>query len=352
MRRQAWIHTLLLLSSAVAVGDDGQKSVWEWQRTGVSASLRGLCVVDSQVIWASGSEGTVIRTEDAGRTWHDVSVPEAVELDFRDIQAFDAKTAVIVSAGQPARFYRTQDGGENLKLSFEQPDRRSFFDAVAFWDRRHGIAMSDPIDGHVLLVETSDGGATWSPLPRSRRPATLEGEAGFAASGTNMIVAPRRDMLIAMGGAREGQQHPSSRVLYSRDGARTWEQATVPLPRNPSSGIFSLALTGQGQGVAVGGNYLQPKMVDGNVAVSGDGGKTWVKPKGKPPRGFRSCVSARTSRQGVLWVAVGPTGTDLSTDGGNHWQAASEEGFHAVQFRQQAGFASGMKGRVARWIGP
>lgn len=352
MRRSALSLLWLFLISAVASGDEGRQPVWELQHTGVNASLRGLSVVDRRIVWASGSEGTVIRTEDAGKTWHDVSVPQATKLDFRDIHAFDAQVAVIVSAGQPARFYRTRDGGKHWKLTFEHPDRRSFFDALAFWDRQRGVAMSDPVDGQVLLLETRDGGETWSSLPMSRLPRAKVGEAGFAASGTNMIVRQPRDVFIAMGGAREGEQHPRSRILYSLDGARTWKYATAPLPRSPSSGIFSVAFGEAGQGVAVGGDYLRPQVGRGNVAVSDDRGRTWTKPKGQPPRGFRSCVSARVTQQGVLWVAVGPSGTDLSTDGGNNWRAAANVGFHAVVFQQQVGFASGTDGRVARWIGP
>ena len=158
------------------------------QTTGVKASLRGLCVVDNNVVWASGTGGTVIRTSDGGENWLNVSVAEAGELDFRDIQAFDAKRAVILSAGQPARVYKTVDGGESWKKVFEHPNEKSFFDALSFWDQKHGIAMSDPIDGHVLLIETLDGGATWKELPLANRPKILRGEGGFAASGTNMIV--------------------------------------------------------------------------------------------------------------------------------------------------------------------
>ena len=352
MKRQVWSVLLLPLLAAVAIGDEDAQAVWKLQRTGVDASLRGLCVVDQRVVWASGSAGTVIRTEDAGETWHDVSVPQAEKLDFRDVHAFDDRQAVIVSAGQPARFYRTQDGGRTWVLSFEHPDENSFFDAFAFWDRRRGIAMSDPVDGRLLLMETRDGGSKWQAVSSKRLPAALPGEAGFAASGTNMTVRQPGHVWIALGGARKGEQHLSSRVLLSRDGANTWDAAMVPIPRNPSSGIFSVAFSDARQGVAVGGDYLQPDVAAGNVALSRDGGQTWAKPAGQVPRGFRSCVSARVTQQQVLWVAVGPTGTDYSTDGGKNWRAASDQGFHAVQFQGRTGFASGTDGRVARWVGP
>ena len=150
-----------------------ENTVWKELNTATDASLRGLCVVDEQIVWASGSQGTVLLSTDAGVVWKNVSVHQAGELDFRDIHAFDAQNATVLSAGQPARIYQTEDGGKNWSLRFEHPDERSFFDALSFWDQKHGIAMSDPVDGRVLLIETRDGGRSWHDLRREHRPVRI-----------------------------------------------------------------------------------------------------------------------------------------------------------------------------------
>jgi len=350
-----WLGLLVAgwISQGMLSAQTGKTAFWQQQDSGVEASLRGLSVVDGETAWASGSGGTVIKSVDGGQTWHDVSLAEAKELDFRDIHAFDAKRAVILSAGQPARVYRTEDGGAHWKLQFEHPDEKSFFDALSFFDERHGIAMSDPVDDRVLLIETLDGGKTWAELPGERRPRKERGEAGFAASGTNMRVNGD-SVFIALGGAEENQSEPASRVVVSPDRGHSWRASSVPIPRNPSSGIFSLVLIDPETAVAVGGDYLNQEVRDGTIARSEDGGQTWALPTGEPPRGYRSGIAAGR-RQGRTWlIAVGPAGTDVSSDQGRSWQAASEQGFHAVQFTPDGkrAWASGAGGAMGRWDPP
>lgn len=329
----------------------GQSEAWQMQATGVDASLRGLCVVGKNVAWSSGTAGTVIKTTNGGQSWQNVSVDGAKELDFRDVHAFNAESAIVMSASQPARIYKTIDGGETWKQVFEHPDEKSFFDAISFWDKKHGIAMSDPIAGHVLLIETKDGGDTWTELEITRRPKVMRGEGGFAASGTNMIVFGDH-CLIALGSGEKDQEEKQSRILLSSDRGKSWQHAMVPMPRNLSSGIFSLAFSGSTRGIAVGGNYLKQEIVDGNIAITRDAGRTWHKPDGKPPRGYRSAVAYIENKDAMRLIAVGPSGTDVSTDGGENWQAASETGFHAVAFTIDgtAGWASGSEGRIGKWI--
>lgn len=338
----------LLLSAVVQANDD--PNFWTMQNTGVSGSLRGLSVVDDRVVWASGTGGTVITTVDGGSTWTDISVKEAPELDFRDIHAFDSQRAVILSAGQPARVYRTVDAGKTWKMCFEHPDKKSFFDALSFADSKYGIAMSDPIDDRILLIETHDGGESWSELSRERRPEAIPGEAGFAASGTNMRIVGQR-ILIALGGAEKGQQHSESRIVYTDDRGRTWQVAKVPIPRNESSGIFSMHFVDQQHGVVVGGDYLQPHQRTGTIAITLDGGATWRRTSGTPPFGYRSGVAHYQTNGRFVLVCVGPNGTDTSVDFGRNWKKVGDAGFHAVAFTSdgKVGWATGADGKVAKW---
>src|SRR5215216_733810 len=145
---------------------DRAMSQWARQSSGTMADFRGLSAVSSLIAWASGTRGTFARTTDGGATWHAATVGGAGALDFRDVDAFDDKTAYLLSIGkgESSRIYKTVDGGATWKLQFTNGNREAFFDAMAFWDRDHGIAFSDPVDGRFIIITTVDGGATWNPV--------------------------------------------------------------------------------------------------------------------------------------------------------------------------------------------
>lgn len=350
---QLFVTLTLLITAAFASGQENASSTSPWKPLQVdsNASLRGLHVVSDTLVWASGTGGTVLKTTNGGETWGKFVVAGAEMLDFRDIHAFDENSAVIMSAGTPARLYRTDDGGRTWKLTFEHSSDKAFFDAISFWDAQRGIAMSDPIDDRVLLVTTDDGGRSWKELDAKNRPLVQSGEGGFAASGTNMILLENGDCLIALGSAKPKEEFKTSRLVRSSDRGRTWQAVAIPLPRNQSSGVFSMAFADNQTGVAVGGNYLKPDLARENIAVTSDGGKTWKQPAGQPPRGYRSGVAARITGGSIVFIAVGTNGTDLSDNLGHNWQTVSQDGFHAIQFSPsgKVGFASGANGRIARW---
>ena len=155
----------------------GPDYAWELTPTGSEARLRGLSAVSPRVAWASGSLGTVLRTVDRGETWHNVSPPDVAALQFRDIEAFDAKRAVILSigSGEDSRVYVTSDAGEHWRLTFVNDDPEAFYDCMTFFDRRHGLALSDPVDGRFRIIATDDGGQSWRALDADM-PAALPGE--------------------------------------------------------------------------------------------------------------------------------------------------------------------------------
>src|SRR5262245_45922631 len=166
--------------AAVLLGLCGPTAHAQWQPQTVSttADLRGLCAVSATVAWVSGTNGTYARTTDAGRTWIAGTVPGAGKLDFRDVEAFGEATAYLRSAGpgEESRIYKTTDGGKTWALQFQNPDRAGFFDALAFWDEQNGLALGDPVGGRFQLVATTDGGASWKPIPAEGRPPALPNE--------------------------------------------------------------------------------------------------------------------------------------------------------------------------------
>jgi len=340
---------LAVLSSVL---DLATPSLAQWlpQKSGTDARLRGLCVVDGQVVWASGTKGTYLRTSDGGKTWKTGVVPGASDLDFRDVHAVNDRTAhlLAIGAGDMSRIHRTADGGETWALSFQNRDPRAFLDALAFWNADHGIALGDPIDGRFMILTTDDGGASWKRQPGDALPPVLDGEGAFAASGTCLVVQGDRNVWFGTGGGKV------ARVFRSVDRGRSWTVHETPVRAgNVSSGIFSLAFRDADHGVATGGDYKQPEKSEHIAAITTDGGRSWSTPSGTGPRGYRSCVAFVPDTAGKTMVAVGPSGSDCSTDGGARWQSMGELGFHAVGFAGpiDAGWAVGENGLISRFRG-
>lgn len=335
---------------AICAGPGIAHAQWTAASSGTSAEFRGLSVPSARVAWVSGTRGRFARSTNGGRTWRVDSIPGAEKLDLRSIAAIDARTAIVASAGEAsdslARIYRTSDGGATWRLVFTTLERGVFLDAIAFWDTRNGIALSDPVDGRFVILRTGDGGRHWTRVPRERLPEVLPGEAAFAASGSCLTTYGTSHVWIGTGGAAH------ARVFHSRDRGSTWTVAETPLHAgNPSSGVFSVAFRDARHGIAVGGDYTQPHGAVDNVALTDDGGATWHLATGALPPAYLSAVSFVPGTR--LLVAVGLAGTALSRDGGNGWEMLGDStAYNSVRFLgPRSGIVAGPRGRVGWWSG-
>lgn len=334
----------ILLFLFVALGCVRAAAQWVEQPTSTTVRLRGVSAVSARVAWASGDKGTYLRTTDGGRTWRVGVVPGAEALDFRDVDAFDDETAYLlaIGPGERSRIYKTIDGGRTWQLQFTNPHATGFFDCMAFWDARRGIAMSDPVDGRFVVITTEDGGRTWRETTAAGMPPALEGEGGFAASGTCVAVQGRGNAWFGTGGPN------GARVFRTTDAGRTWDVSATPLASGQSAGVFSLSFLDAVNGVAVGGDYTKETEATATAAYTRDGGRTWRLAE-RFPRGYRSGLAVMGDRRAGVLVAVGPNGVDVTESGGLRWLASSDRGFHAVSFAGEAGWAVGEKGLVARY---
>ncbi|WP_399460365.1 WD40/YVTN/BNR-like repeat-containing protein, partial [Streptomyces sp. WAC01526] len=86
---------------------------WRLTDSGSTARFRGLAAVSRTTAWVAGTAGTVLRTHDGGKHWSNISPPGAGALEFRDIEALDARRAVVLAIGDGAasRVFRTDDAG-------------------------------------------------------------------------------------------------------------------------------------------------------------------------------------------------------------------------------------------------
>ena len=318
---------------------------WMPLSSGVEARLRGISAVSDRVVWASGANGTVIRTSDGGITWRRLTVPGADKLDFRDIDAVDNNTAYVLSIGpgEASRIYKTTDAGVTWREQFVNRDPEAFFDAMDFWGASHGIAFSDSIKGRFVVLATNDGGKTWTPVAPTALPPALPNEGAFAASGTNVATMSPNHVWIGTGAAAQ------SRVLRSNDRGRTWRVAITPLAAGPSAGIFSIAFTNPRNGIVVGGDYKVENTAVDNAALTTDGGATWSLVKGLS--GFRSVV-VYLSADGRSVIAVGPSGSDLSMDGGKTWKPVEGPGFHTFSIAKGGtiGYGAGERGAISKLV--
>lgn len=341
MKTTQRISRILFLTAAMMILTAAANAQqWQKQQVETKASLRGLAVVNEKVIWASGTGGTFLRTTDGGKSWTVGTVPGAEKLDFRDVEAFSADTAYVLSIGEGenSRIYKTTDGGATWKLQFKNANPKAFFDAIAFWDENNGMAMSDPVDGKYLLLKTADGGATWQILDNGKMPPAKPGEAAFAASGTCLITQGKNNVFLVTGGT-------DARVFRSTNRGRSWTVADTPLAKaTPGSGIFSIAMLDAKKGVIVGGNYEKPNETANNLAFTSDGGKTWQ--LGSGLNGYRSGVAYIS---GNTLISVGSNGSDLSHASGRTWKNLDRENYNAVQSKGfLTAWAVGANGLVAK----
>ena len=333
----------VLVLSATVVAAQG---TWTPLASGVTVTFRGVSAVSAEVVWVSGSRGTVLRSLDGGETWQNVSPQGLSTLDFRDIDAIDRQTAYILSIGNgnASRILKTTDGGSTWTQMFLNPAEDGFFDAMSFWDEDHGIAFSDSAKGLFFIITTEDGGRTWTRL--GGLPPALDNEGAFAASGTNVAIWGDRHVWIGTGAAAR------ARVLRSSDRGKTWAIADTPIPAGPSAGIYSIAFRDALHGIVVGGDYSKEDLAADNVAVTDDGGKTWRLAPGVG--GFRSVVTYFPAPSGPSILALGPSGADISKDDGRTWipSPTPARGLHTFSFARgtAVGFAAGGRGQIAKFL--
>jgi photosystem II stability/assembly factor-like uncharacterized protein len=379
--------TTLVASSpvaAVAAGSRGHARTparalpsWQLKPVATTEQFRGLDAVSLDVAWVGGSNGSVFRTVNGGDTWKNVSPPGSTGLLFRDVEAFGRNRAVVLAIGNgdASRIYRTDDGGQTWTQTFTNADPLAFYDCMTFSDARHGLALSDPVDGKFRIIATRDGGRSWVLRSPAGMPAALPDEAGFAASGTCLTSFGAHDAWFGTG---VGAQ---ARVFHSRDQGRTWTVTATPVDSTSPDvgGIFSLAFRDRLHGFAIGGNLSLSGVSPDAVAVTRDGGTTWrlvpdadapgfyrsgsafvQRPVRRPGRHSHSLLREHNRRHETsvatrTALAVGPTGSNISFDGGNTWTAfdPASGGFDSVECAADGScWASERNGKVARLAFP
>src|SRR5580693_6554558 len=248
------MRALLLIAALTATA----QAQWTIQ-TPTTADLRGIDNVGQGVAWASGTNGTVLRTEDAGYLWQTCTIPLGAEhLDFRGIQAFDANTAIVMSSGtgDQSRLYKTTDGCQTWTLLFTNPDKTGFWDAIQFANPKFALLVGDPVPsprtGHkpqIVVYVTEDGGnhfKRWG-YPTLEADPTQVG--AFAASNSSLLITKYRDrhgwVWLGTGGKLGPMIFHGGYIsdVVEQDGTTPladlrWEPTKIPLAKGEAAGTF------------------------------------------------------------------------------------------------------------------
>ncbi len=314
--------------------------------SGVSASLRGLSVVNDNIVWVSGTNGTVGKSTNGGKNWKWVTVAGFEKTDFRDIEAFDAHTAVIMGIGEPAYILKTIDGGETWKVVYENKTKGIFLDAMDFSDNQIGVVVGDPINGKIFMARTENSGNSWEEVDLLQQQTGIDtGEAFFAASGSNLRLFSDGTVLLVSGGKKSRLfTHKSTAKLDMLQGKESTGANSIDvydngLPRKAGKRM-----------VIVGGDFHDENRTEGNCLYTTNGGKKWKKPV-TPPSGYRSCVEYLSQKH---VITCGISGVDYSTDAGKNWKNISTEGFHVCRIAKigRAVFLAGRNGKIAKLVLP
>jgi photosystem II stability/assembly factor-like uncharacterized protein len=318
------LRTLLALTLFIATAH----AQWQLQDAHTTADLRGIHNLGHGVAWASGTDGTILRTEDAGFVWQLCSKPPNGEhLDFRAIQASDNNTAIIMSSGKGdlSRLYKTTDGCQSWTLLFTNPDPDGFWDALKFRNSETGWLLGDPVDRRFVVMGTLDGGLHWT-RSKTNTLAAPDQAGVFAASNSSMILSAVPSFVT---GGPAGAHFYEGDTVCTPVTAKTtrtgcisdftkFDPVEIPLAADSASaGAFSVAQLHDTTFVVVGGDYSKPAERKGTAAYFDDYFGRWF-PAKTLPGGYRSAVAYDATSK--TWITVGPNGTDISSDDGRNWR--------------------------------
>jgi hypothetical protein len=306
-------------------------------------SLRGLSVVNDNIIWVSGSNGKVARSTDGGKSFTWLTVKDFEQRDFRDIEAFDANTAIIMAVDSPAVILKTKDGGKSWNEVFRDNRKGMFLDAMGFDDKGNGMVVGDPINGKLFIAATANHGDKWLALRDDDNEYTAgEGEAFFAASGTNVYVTGNKykPFICFVTGGTDSRLFingsPAGLNIIHGQGSQGANSVTV----DPAMKRI----------VIVGGDFNNDSSSKNNIEIfTVDGERLLQAPVQTPPQGYRSCVTFLTAN---VLITCGTTGVDISTDGGLNWKLISNESYNvcAKAKKGSAVFLAGKGGRIAKVV--
>lgn len=309
-------------------------------------SFRGISVLDNSVFWISGTNGTVGMSYNGGKSMKWVNPKGYEDRDFRDIHAWDFKTVIVMAVGSPGVILKTTDGGANWYEVFKDENANVFFDAMDFYERNenYGILVGDPIaNNQPYILVTKNKGELWEKISSVEKfPAVNNGEAFFAASGSNIKLINDSTSIMVSGG------NTSSFMINSKPSFKQSLSKTA----SETSGANGLEYSSfENYGLIAGGDYMKAESSENNLILFDYDIKSnpvFYNPQ-TPPTGYKSGVTIISQGKAL---ACGTSGVDISNDKGKNWKFISHEGFNVCQRAKNGSkvYMAGPNGKIGMLI--
>jgi hypothetical protein len=302
-------------------------------------SLRGMSIPSKNVIWASGSKGSVVKSVNGGESFEWLQVKGYETRDFRAIHAWDDKEVLIVAVAAPAVILKSLDGGINWHKVYENADTSMFLDAVKFKNDKEGVVIGDPINDTIFLLNTKDKGEHWNKMnPGFWKSKLKEGEAFFASSNSNIVFLQNTPVFVSGGKTSRMWVDGQAMPLLMMEGGK-------------STGANSIAISpNKNKMIIVGGDFMRDTVsFDAARAFNKYGKNFQINTAFSMPHGYRSSVNFIDNE---LVVACGTSGVDISKDAGKNWILISNQSFHVAQHQPntKATFFAGSGGNIGYYI--
>ena len=248
--------------------------------------------------------------------------------DFRSM-AYANGGLYVLNAGTPANMYALNTFGYNgaATLIYTESGEKVFYDSM-FIDAKTGlgIVIGDPTEDCLSVLLTENSGKNWKKITCDILPKTVEGEAAFAASDTNVKIVDGVIYIISGG--------KKSRIFKSDNKGKNWEVFDTPIIQGEAmTGAFSMDFYNKRKGIIVGGNYENQNDNSINKAVTRNGGKTWKIVAEDEAFGYVSCVQFMPKSRGKVLYTCGSSGVYYSTNFGEKWtKVLNDTDFYTLRF--------------------
>jgi len=331
---------ILTKESHITVSEE-PTGVWISQNTSfpnISTGVRNISIVDENVVWASGYNGSgdgenyqvFTKTTNGGSSWSSGTINIGdTDLGIAMVSAISSTTAWAVgyptAAGQTGGIWKTTSGGSNWtrQNTASYNSSGSFTNVVHFWDENYGFAQGDPIGGEYELYVTSDGGDNWESVPGANIPNPGGGEYGYV--GQIEIVDDNVWFTTN-----------STTLYHSTDRGNNWQAYQCPVDDFSGDAI---SFSDANNGIIVSGT---------NVYRTYDSGENWtqIDPNG-PVNTIGVCYIEGTD----TLFSTSQSGSSQSFDGGLTWNPIDNEVFLGVEFiNSTTGWAGSFNGDLTGGI--
>jgi len=205
-------HGLIVGDRGTILGSDDAGKTWQARKSGTTNHLLTLFSVGNEV-WTGGYDGVLLHSSDGGRTWEQQKTPSGLAIE--SIYFLDNVHGWAV--GWAGTILRTADGGKNWE---------AIKTSAASWSLS-GVYFKDLKVGWVVgfqgqLMRTDDGGLTWKAQP----PKDAKGEPirvwlkGITADSSNRVWVAADDQLLMSADGQTWTATPTADLLFLRDFVR------------------------------------------------------------------------------------------------------------------------------------